>query len=130
MERDEMSGAVGLGFSTLATAQAIAAGVRVALEWAGMSVATLHTSARKRDSMPLKEAAKALGMKLVFHDETDLKRRDAEVVSRSSLVMTLTGVGSLAEAAALAGAGEGSRLIVEKFSLDGVSYAVAVGSED
>jgi cobalt-precorrin 5A hydrolase len=129
MERDEVSVAVGVGFSTLATAEAIARGVRLALERAGKTTDALHTSARKRDSAPLKQAADALSLRLVFHEEADLQKRDAEVVSRSSLVMTLTGVGSLAEAAALAGAGETARLIVEKFSLNGVSCAVAIASE-
>ncbi len=55
-----MSVAVGVGFSTLATAQAIARGVRLALERAGMNADALHTSARKRDSQPLREAADAL----------------------------------------------------------------------
>ena len=126
----QMSAAVGLGFSSVATAAAIAHGVSLALERAGMTAAALHVSARKRDSQPLREAAASLDMPLVFHDEADLQRRDADVVSRSSRVMTLAGVGSLAEAAALAGAGAGSRLIVEKFSLDGVSCAVAIASED
>jgi len=121
--------AVGVGFSSLATAEAIAAGVRLAFERAGMTEATLHVSARKRDSEPLKQAAQMLGIPLVFHDEADLQKRDSDVVSRSPLVMTLAGVGSLAEAAALLGAGENSRLIVEKFSLNGVSCAVAIASE-
>jgi cobalt-precorrin 5A hydrolase len=129
MERDEVSVAVGVGFSTLATAEAIARIVRLALERAGKTTDALHTSARKRDSAPLKQAADSLRLKLVFHEEADLQKRDAQVVSRSSLVMTLTGVGSLDEAAALAGAGENARLIVEKFSLNGVSCAVAIASE-
>lgn len=129
MERDQVSVAVGVGFSTLATAEAIARGVRLALERAQKNADALHASARKRDSAPLQQAAEELGLPLVFHDEADLQKRDAEVVSRSSLVMTLAGVGSLAEAAALAGAGENSRLIVEKFSLNGVSCAVAIASE-
>jgi cobalt-precorrin 5A hydrolase len=42
-------------------------------------------------------------------------------------VAALYGVGSVAEAAALVGAGEGARVIVPKFSGDGVSCAVARG---
>jgi len=125
-----MSAALGLGFSTLATAEAIAQGVRLALARANLTEAPLHTSARKRDSVPLKEAAAKLKLPLVFHEESALQKRDAEVISRSELVRALTGVGSLAEAAALAGAGANARLIVQKFSLNGVSCAVALGVED
>jgi cobalt-precorrin 5A hydrolase len=129
MERDEMSAAVGIGFSTQATAQAIARAVRLAMQRAETLEATLHTSARKRDSQPLKEAAQDLNMPLSFHEEADLQRRESELLSPSPLVKDITGVGSIAEAAALAGAGENARLIVAKFSLDGVSCAVAFRSE-
>ena len=124
-----MSAAVGLGFNSTATARAIVGVVRLALERAQKTAATLHASARKRDSQPLRDAALDLNMPLAFHDETALRRYESEVVSHSPRVKTLAGVGSLAEAAALAGAGEGARLIVTKFSRDGVSCAVAFRSE-
>ena len=68
-------------------------------------------------------------MPITFHDESALQNRAAEVASHSPRIEALAGVGSLAEAAALVGAGENARLIVEKFSLDGVSCAVAFRSE-
>jgi len=124
-----MSAAVGVGFSSTATAEGIASVVRLALARAQAAKASLHASARKRDSTPLEEAARELALPLTFHDEADLRRRGGDVVSHSPRIAALAGVGSLAEAAALAGAGEGSRLIVEKFSRDGVSCAVAIASE-
>ncbi|MBB4196867.1 hypothetical protein CCR94_10230 [Rhodoblastus sphagnicola] len=124
-----MSAAVGLGFSSTATAEAIARVVRLALDRAQKTEATLHTSVRKRDSETLKNAAQNLQMRLTFHEDSKLQDRAAEVVSHSPRIEALAGVGSLAEAAALAGAGENARLIVEKFSLDGVSCAVALASE-
>jgi cobalt-precorrin 5A hydrolase len=102
------------------------AAVVAGLQRANAIEATLHASARKRESQPLAEAARILVMPLVFHDEADLRRRDGDVVSHSPRIAALAGVGSLAEAAALAGAGENSRLIVAKFSRDGVSCAVAI----
>ncbi|MCW2315970.1 cobalt-precorrin 5A hydrolase [Rhodoblastus acidophilus] len=124
-----MSAAVGVGFSSTATAEGIASVVRLALARAQAATASLHASARKRDSQSLAEAALMLAMPLAFHEETALQSRAADVVSHSPRIAALAGVGSLAEAAALAGAGEGSRLIVEKFSRDGVSCAVAIVSE-
>ena len=58
-----------------------------------------------------------------------MQRRESELLSPSPLVKDITGVGSIAEAAALAGAGENARLIVPKFSLDGVCCAVAFRPE-
>ena len=117
---------MGLGFSSTATAQAIVGAVVAALQRARAIEGVLHVSARKRDSKNLAEAAQILVMPLVFHDENDLRRRAADVISHSPRIVALAGVGSLAEAAALVGAGENSRLLVEKFSRVGVSCAVAI----
>ncbi len=122
--------ALGIGFSSMADAEAIACAVGQALDRAGGGAATLHASERKRRSDRLRQAAESLGLALFFHAEAGLRARDGDVVSRSARVEALAGVGSIAEAAALVGAGAGSRLIVPKFSLGGVSCAVAVGPED
>ena len=124
--------AVGLGCRSNVGAEAIARAVRQAI-WRAPSVPAaiaLHTSARKSADESLRRAAQSLGLELVFHEEAALKARDAQVVSRSDRVAAIVGVGSLAEAAALVGAGEGARLVVPKFSADGVSCAVAVAKEE
>ncbi len=127
-----VAAAIGVGCKSNAGAEAIARVVREAMARApdGSAAAGLHTSARKVGDADLREAARELGLDLAFHDDAALKARDAEIVSRSPRVFELFGVGSLAEAAALAGAGEGSRLVVPKFSADGVSCAVAVSPEE
>ncbi len=122
--------ALGIGFSSTASAEAVACAVQQALERAGVDAATLHASERKRHSESLRQAAESLGLALVFHAEAALRARGSDVVSRSARVQALAGVGSLAEAAALVGAGAGSRLVLAKFSQDGVSCAVAIGLED
>jgi cobalt-precorrin 5A hydrolase len=127
-----VAAAIGLGCKSNAGAEAIARAVREAMARApdGSAAAGLHTSVRKIGDADLREAAQRLSLKLVFHDDAALRARDAEIVSRSQRVMHITGVGSLAEAAALVGAGEGSRLVVPKFSACGVSCAVAVAPEE
>ena len=122
--------ALGIGFSSTAGAEAMISAMRQALDRAGVGEATLHASERKSRSDSLRRAAASLGMILVFHDEAALRQRASDVASHSARVEALAGVGSLAEAAALVGAGAGSRLILPKFSADGVSCAVAVGAED
>ena len=56
-----------------------------------------------------------------------LAKRDAELVTRSARIEHLRGVGSLAEAAALAAAGPGSRLALPRITSGGATCALAVG---
>ena len=55
-----------------------------------------------------------------------LEARDAEIVTRSARIEHLRGVGSLAEAAALAGAGDMSRLALPRIASRGATCALAV----
>ena len=124
-----MSVAVGIGFRAGASAEAIERGVHEALTRAGGAAAGLHTSAHKAGAANLVKAAARLGLGLHYHDEAALAAVRAKVRSHSQRIAGLFGVGSLAVAAALAGAGAGARLVVPKFSGDGVSCAVAKGGE-
>ena len=121
-----MSAAVGIGLRAGASADAIVRLVREALARAGLDVAPLHAP-RGKDGRALAEAATRLGASLHLCDEAALKAAGPRVVSHSPRVAALYGVGSVAEAAALLGAGEGARIVVAKFSADGVSCAVARG---
>ena len=121
---EALSAAVGVGCRSGATVAAIVACVREAGARAAREVASLHTGTDVR-APALETAAAQLGLPLIRHDCAALAATAGRVVSHSSRVTNLFGVGSLAEAAALAGAGEGARLIVNKFSADGVSCAVA-----
>ena len=119
-----MSAAVGVGCRAGASAEAIVAMIAEARLRAGLEIAGLHTGATVANPA-LAEAAARLGLPLHRHDEASLRQVATRVVSHSARVEARFGVGSLAEAAALAGAGEGSRLVVPKFSAEGVSCAVA-----
>ena len=121
-----MSAAVGIGCRAGACADAIVSGVREALARAGLDAAPLCAPAGK-GGPALDEAAARLGLTLTLLDETALKTAAARVISHSPRVAALYGVGSVAEAAALIGAGTSARIIVAKFSADGVSCAVAKG---
>jgi cobalamin biosynthesis protein CbiG len=117
-----MSAAVGIGCRAGATAEAIVRLVRKAC--AGLDVSSLHT-AEAVANPALAEAAARLGLPLHRHDEAALAEVAGRVVSHSPRVEARFGVGSVAEAAALAGAGKAARVIVPKFSAEGVSCAVA-----
>jgi cobalt-precorrin 5A hydrolase len=91
--------------------------------------ASLFTSEDKRREPGLAEAAAALGLKLVPLPRAALEAAAPRCETRSRRVQALLGLPSLAEAAALAGAGEGSRLALARISEGGASCAVALPSE-
>ena len=121
---EAVSVAVGIGCRAGATAEAIERLAREGLERAGLTAAVL-CAPRGKAGPALADAAARLGLELRYIDEADLA--GADVVSHSLRVAALYGVGSVAEAAALLGAGTGARIVVAKFSAGGVSCAVAKG---
>jgi cobalamin biosynthesis protein CbiG len=68
-------------------------------------------------------------MDLITLPQHELLTAAPRCVTRSARVEAVTGLPSLAEAAALAGAGANSRLLLARISEDGVSVAVA-GNEE
>jgi precorrin-4/cobalt-precorrin-4 C11-methyltransferase len=89
----------------------------------------LFTSDHKRHEQGLKDAAAALGIELVFLPRAALEAAAPRCETRSQRVEKLLGLPSLAEAAALAGAGGGSRLVLKRISENGASCAVAQSAE-
>ena len=89
----------------------------------------LFTSEAKAAEAGLVEAAAMLGLELVPLARADLEAAAPRCATSSERVERLLGLPSLAEAAALAGAGCNSRLILERISGDGASCAVARAEE-
>lgn len=87
--------------------------------------ATLFTSEEKRAEQGMVAAATALRVPLVFLSHAVLAAAAARCRTRSARVEAMIGLPSLAEAAALAGAGRGSRLVLERISQSGVTCAIA-----
>ena len=126
--------AIGIGCRAEASAQAVARMVRRALAVVPAEAGTQGPDDRLALWAPdflahtaLEEAAASLGLPLHRCDPAALRAVGQGVVSHSVRVAALHGVGSVAEAAALVGAGAGARVIVPKFSADGVSVAAARG---
>ncbi len=119
--------AIGVGCRKGCASQAIVAIARRALERAGYQgePAALYTHQDKDTEPGLIAAASELQMPLVFLGPKELLGASAHAETRSEKVLALFGVPSIAETAALAGAGEGSRLIVPRISEGGASCAVA-----
>ena len=119
--------AVGLGCRKDAPAHSIVALVREALARLPRApgVVTLYSSQRKAQETGLRDAASALGYPLVFLDAAELSAVDARIVTRSPRVRKITGLDSVAEAAALAGGGVNARIIVARLTAGGAACAIA-----
>lgn len=134
MGGDEMKIAIGVGCRKGCASEAIVALVRRALEsaqgegWDG-ATAALYTHQAKRAEAGLFEAASALAMPLVFLDVETLREAAPNAATRSKKVMALFDLPSIAETAALAGAGAGATLLAPRVNAAGVSCAIAKGGD-
>ncbi len=89
--------------------------------------AAVFTVVDKQAEPGIGEAAAALGLALVHLPRAALAAQADKVTVRSEKVIELFGVPSIAEGAALAGAGPGGRLVVERMAGKGATVAVAIG---
>jgi cobalt-precorrin 5A hydrolase len=134
MERNQMSRLViGLGFREAATAQSIGEVLAsVAARTAQPGVATVLAVAEDKATHPgLLAAATAAHHQIETVASEAMREADARVVTRSERVLRQRGVGSVCEAAALAVAGRGARLVVTRtISADRQATAAAAISEN
>jgi cobalt-precorrin 5A hydrolase len=118
----------GIGCRRGAGAADIEAAIRAALARAGIDAADLKaiaTGSAKAAEPGIAATAAALGLKIVPITEAELKAAGARVQTRSDRVLALTGVPSLAEAAALAATGPASRLIAARLVVGAATCALA-----
>ncbi len=95
-----------------------------------LSRVTLCTLESKADEPGLHEAAATLGVDLLFLPLDALKARKGAAPTHSPRVQAMFGVGSVAEAAALVGAGPGSRLLAPRVATPYAACALAIGAEE
>jgi cobalt-precorrin 5A hydrolase len=116
----------GIGCRSGTSAEAVEAAIAAALSQAGaLRLDALATAAFKRDEAGIVAAAAARGIPLILVKQADLERAGSQV-THSRLVARLTGVGSVAEAAALAAGGAAARLLVGRLTVGPVTCALAV----
>ena len=119
--------AIGVGGRKGVDALALAALVREAAtscgaETAGATVAALAGRANEDE---FRGAAEMLGARFVLLPLETLQARAAELLTHSPRVEAMFGVGSLVEALALAGAGEGSCLLAPRLATERLACAIA-----
>jgi cobalt-precorrin 5A hydrolase len=118
--------AIGVGCRLGSSAHTIEALVRQALDHSPeaepMGLFTIQDKSRETG---LIEAAGHLGIDLIFLSRDALREQAPFVRTQSTESQSRFGVPSVAEAAALAGAGAGGKLIVPRIAGQGVTCAIA-----
>ena len=122
----------GVGCRTGTSSREIEAAIGAALSQACVASASLGliaTSATKAQEPGLAAAARDRGLKLVFVPQVDLEAAGARTLTHSERVLAVTGVPSLSEAAALAAAGPGARLLAPRIAVGPATCALAVSGD-
>jgi cobalt-precorrin 5A hydrolase len=128
MALDQAMIVAGIGCRRGTGAPNIEAAIRTALTQAGLAAGALTaiaTTAAKHDEAGIEAAAANLGVDVVLVAEAELKAAGERTKTKSERVLALTGVPSVAEAAALAAAGPLARLIAPRLVLGAATCALA-----
>jgi cobalt-precorrin 5A hydrolase len=123
--------AIGIGCRAGVAGEAIAALTRRALEDAGASEGErrMFTLAAKADEPGIIEAARMIGVVLTSLPLAALSAQAERILTPSVAARARFGAPNIAEAAALAGAGEGGRLLGPRLAADGATCAIALSRE-
>jgi cobalt-precorrin 5A hydrolase len=124
---------IGLGFRDVASAQSIGEVLAgVSLQAARPELATVIAVAEDKAAHPgLLAVVQSARLPVETVAAEAMRQAGTRVTTRSALVLEKRGVGSVSEAAALAAAGPGARLIVTRMvSADHTATAAAALSEE
>ena len=122
----------GVGCKRGAPAPDVEAAVRAALARANIDAGALDviaTITTKRDEAGIQAAAEKLGVSVIVVSDADLQTASDRTETRSERVLALTGVPSVAEAAALAAAGPDARLISPRLVVGTATCALAASAQ-
>jgi cobalt-precorrin 5A hydrolase len=123
----------GIGCRRGASAADVAAVINAALARAALkpdALDAIATSAAKGGEPGIAAAAASFGLPLVLVPQADLAAADARTTTRSERVLALTGVASVAEAAALAAGGPQARLLAPRIVLGPATCALARSGDE
>jgi cobalt-precorrin 5A hydrolase len=92
-------------------------------------LAALATAKLKQHEEAIFSAARRLGLAVIVVGDEELAAAGKQTISHSELSLTMTGAPSVSEAAALAAAGPGARLLGPRIVLNSVTCALATSGE-
>jgi cobalt-precorrin 5A hydrolase len=125
---DEAMIVAGVGCRKGAPASDVEAALSAALARAGIASGALDgiaTLAAKNEEAGIAAAAARLGVAVILVSDEELHAAGGRTQTRSKRVLALTGVPSVAEAAALAAAGPSARLIGPRLVVGAATCALA-----
>jgi cobalt-precorrin 5A hydrolase len=125
--------AAGIGCKRGAPASDIEGAIRAALACARIDADALDVIATMQAKMSepsIRAAAEKFGVTLIAVPELELAAANGRVETHSERVTSLAGVGSVAEAAALAAAGPASTLIVPRRIVGAATCALAASPSE
>lgn len=120
----------GLGYRSAISAEQIEAALGSALRAALVADAQLQriaVAAAKADEAAIHRVAAARGLRLALISQPELEAASPRTVTRSARSLASMKVHSVAEAAALAAAGPGARLLAPRIAVGPVTCALAQG---
>jgi len=123
----------GLGFRKNASANAIAGIIADALAAVDIDAASLNalaTASEKGFDAGFLETARRLRLRVILVGEAELAEAGKRALTSSERVLAEKGVPSVAEAAALAAAGSGARLLGPRVTNREAACAIAIGEAD
>jgi cobalt-precorrin 5A hydrolase len=126
MDMGQVMIVAGLGSRRGVTAEDVMAAIRAAVGTHGLPMARiglLATGEAKSGETAFAEAALRLGLPLEIVSQANLAAQ--QTPTRSTASLAASGVGSMAEAAALAAAGDDARLLGPRTALGPVTCAIA-----
>ncbi|MGO9049533.1 MAG: cobalamin biosynthesis protein [Xanthobacteraceae bacterium] len=133
MDKSKAMIAAGIGCKRGAPASDVEAAIRAALVRANIGADALDVIATieaKSGEVGIRTAAERLGLSLIIVPELELAAAGDRIQTRSERVMAVAGVGSVAEAAALAAAGPAGSLIVPRLVLGAATCALAASAPE
>jgi cobalt-precorrin 5A hydrolase len=120
----------GIGCGSNPAATEIVALIHAALESFGIAtldLAAIATEASKADELGLEAASLTLAVPLLRCSIAELDAVEEKLLTRSQRVLALKGTTSIAEAAALVGAGGNARLLGARIAAGRITCAIAEG---
>jgi cobalt-precorrin 5A hydrolase len=132
MDLEQAMIVAGVGCRAGTSAPEIEAAITAALKGVARTDARLDIIATvdgKAQEAGIADAARARGVRLVIVPRHDLDVAAAQAVTRSPRVLALTGLPSVAEAAALAAAGPNARLLAPRVAVGPATCAIAAGGD-
>lgn len=122
----------GIGSRKGVSVEDVLAAIETALEAHGLAMTALSalaTATLKKDEEAISAAGRALRLPLIIVDDAALHAASPDALSHSDLSRDLAGTPSVSEAAALAVAGKGARLLGPRTVLGPVTCAIAINGD-